>query len=240
MNRFKTVAAVFLVIVLLIGGAFIPQLVSCLMDRYSGEDGNLRPMLSVELDMTQPLSPMGKLAMMSKLETTIPIQESKAKMTTEEAMDAFYRAITPYTDSQLVVCKENYVEIMPYLTQTTDMPELQRVVWLITLVGENTDYTYLHVVLDDESGSILLINYAFQDESLPMGRDETLQLVADIFFSGVGVEHYGSFLVKDMEYANIGDDANACCYRLRDVSYGQIDVNFYVHSYGFYIEFPDM
>lgn len=240
MRKFKVTVAVLLTLALLIGGAYIPKLVALLGDWHNTGSASLNPMASVELNIYQDISSIGKLAMMGRIDRVIPISESMSKMTREEVMDAVYNGLTPYMDAQLVIYNENYVEMRPYLTQVPDMPELHRVVWIITVSGDDSDFTFFDLVIDDETGNILRISYTVEKPRDTIIGAAALNIFADIFFSGLGIEDYREFAADDLEYAYVGDHADAIRYSFRDVLYGEVNVDLYVHENGFYIEFPSV
>lgn len=239
MRKFKAAVTVLLTLALLIAGAYIPKLVARFLDWQATGKGSLDPIASVELNIHQELSSIGKLAMMNRIDSLLPIRESKARMTTEEVMDAVYEGLTPYMDAQLATYYENRVEMRPYLVQVPDTPELQRVIWQVTVSGDDSDFTFFDLIIDDETGNILRINYTAENPQIPYGRDETLNLFMEIFFSSLGIDNFGEYLVEDLEYAYTGDNATAVRFRFEDEQYGGVNVDMFVHENGFYIEFPN-
>lgn len=240
MRKFKAVAVILLTLILLIAGAYIPRLVARFRDRQITGKGALHSIASVELHIYRDLSPVGKLAMMNRIDSLLPIRESKASMTGEEVMDAVYEALIPYTDIQLASYHENRVDMRPYLVQIPDMPELQRVIWQVTISGDDADFTFFDLILDDETGHILRISYTSEQPLDTIVGLDALHTFADIFFSGLGVEDHWAFAVSDMETAYVGDNANAVRFRFVDPQYGEIHVDLNVYDCGFYVEFPSV
>lgn len=239
MRKFKVAVAVLITVTILIAGAYIPKLVARFLDWQNTGKSTLNPIASIELNIHKELSPIGKLVMMGSLESLLPIRESKAGMTSEEVMDAVIKGLTPYMDTQLVVFYDERVDMQPYLVQVPGIPELQRVVWQVTVSGNDSDFNFFDLLIDDETGKILRINYTAENPQIPYGRDETLNLFMEIFFSSLGIDNFGEYLVEDLEYAYTGDNAIAVRFRFEDEQYGGVNVDMFVHENGFYIEFPN-
>lgn len=239
MGKFKIVVVILLTSSVLIAGAFIPKLISDYSDwKTVGRDGQY-PMHAIELNMYQELSAIGKLAMMSRIDSLIPISESKAGMNREEVMNAAVEGLTPYISAQLATLYEENVEMQPYLIHVADYPELQRVIWQVTVSGGNADNSVFHLFVDDETGKILQINFTSEDFQNPYSVDETLPLFADIYFSGLGIENHWDFLMEDREYAYDDVGGYAVQFRLLDQQYGEIFIDMFVYEHGFYVEFPE-
>ena len=236
MRKFKVTVAVLLTVAVLIGGAYIPCLVARFLDWQTTGKSSLNSIASVKLNIYQALSSADKLAMMSKLESLLPIKESKAGMTREELMNIVHEELSPYIDAQLAVLHEDHVQTQPYLAQVPDIPEMQRVIWQVTISGNDADFTFWDLLIDDETGKILRISYTAENPPGIIVGMEALQLFADIYFSGLGIEDYWDYAAPDLEYA--GDNGNAIRFLFTDTRYGQITVDLNVHDHGFYVEFP--
>lgn len=239
MRKFKATAAVLITVAVLIAGAYIPRLVAHFLDWQTAGKSTLNPIASIELHIRKELSPIRKLVMIGSCESLLPIRESKAGMTSKEVMDAVIQGLTPYLDTQLVVLYDEQVDMQPYLVQVPGIPELQKVIWQVTISGNDSDFSYFDLLIDDESGNILAIDFTAENPKHPHTKDEVLVLFADIFFSGLGIEDHWEFLVKDLESAYVGDNAKAIRFRFEDPQYGEVNIDLFVHDYGFYIEFPN-
>ena len=83
-----------------------------------------------------------------------------------------------------------------------------------------------------------MISFTHENLQGMLGGTEALSAFTDIYFTALGFDDYAQFLVRDLEYAYVGDNANAARYRFGDAVYGEVNVDLYVHEHGFYIEFP--
>ena len=115
---------------------------------------------------------------------------------------------------------------------------MQSIVWFVDITGDPINYTFLQLVVDDETGNILRISFTHENLQGLLFGIEALTVFADVFFNGLGINDYASFLAPDLEYAYVGENANAIRYQLGDSVYGEVIVDLFVHEHGFYIEFP--
>jgi len=240
MRSFKTAITIAATVAVLIAMAYIPMLVSHVWDREATGKSTLETIASIELNIRQELSSTQKLAMMSRIHSLLPIRENKARMTPEDVMDAVLEGLTPYLDAQLAVYREDRVEIQPFLVQIPEAPELQSVLWQVTVSGSDDDFVFFDLLLDDATGSILRISYTVEDPAgMPTGMEALLQF-ADIFFPGLGIQDHWEYAAPDLDYASAGDNGTAIRFRFEDAQYGEITVDLNVHDHGFYVEYPQV
>ena len=217
MAKLKGLIAVVLALALIVAGAYFPKAISTILDWQNGGNVSTNPISSIRIEISKDIPSLGKLALLSRLGSSIELTESKAKMNKEEVMEAVYTGIQPYVDSQLLAYSEQSVQMYPSLIQAKDDQDLQSIVWFVEITGDPANYTFLQLILDDETGRILMIS-----------------------FTMLGIDDYAQFVVRDLEYAYVGDNANAIRYRFGDAVYGEVNVDLYVHEHGFYIEFPSI
>lgn len=238
MAKLKGFIAVVLALTLIVAGAYFPKAISTILDWQNSGNISTNPISSIRIDIAKDIPSLGKLALLSRLGSTIELTESKAKMSKEEVMEAVYTGIQPYVDSQLMAYNEQSVQMYPCLMQAKDDQGLQSIVWFVDITGDPINYTFLQLVVDDETGNILRISFTHENLQGLLFGIEALTVFADVFFNGLGINDYASFLAPDLEYAYVGDNANAIRYQLGDSVYGEVIVDLYVHEHGFYIEFP--
>lgn len=234
----KTAAAVLLTVAVLVTGIYIPKLVARLLDKQNTGKGSLTPITPVELNISRELSPVEKLVMVSRIKSLLSIDESKASMTSEEVIDALHREIAPYIEANLAVYDECRVETQPYLVQTQDWPELQKVIWQVTVSGHDADFTFFDLLIDDQTGKILRISYTAENPKGGIVGIEALNLFAEIYFSGLEIEDHWTYAVGDLEVVYAGDNGNAIRFRFVHDRFGEANIDLNVHDHGFYVEFP--
>ncbi|MBQ9843709.1 MAG: hypothetical protein IJO31_06095 [Oscillospiraceae bacterium] len=238
MAKLKGFIAVVLALALIVAGAYFPKAISTILDWQNRGNVSTNPISSIRIEMAKDIPSLGKLALLSRLESTIEIPESKAKMNKEEVMEAVYTGIHPYVDSQLMAYCEQSVQMHPCLIQAKDDQDMQSIVWFVEIIGDPVNYTFLQLIIDDETGNILMISFTHENLQGLLFGIEALTVFADIFFNGLGIDDYASYLTPDLKYAYVGDNANAIRYQLGNSVYGEVIVDLYVHEHGFYIEFP--
>lgn len=241
MAKLKVFLAVIVTLALIAAGACLPKAVSLVLDQKNNGNASASPISSIRFEFEKDIPALGKLALLSRLDSSIELTESKATMTQTEVMDAVYEGIQPYIDALLIAYSEKDVELYPSLIlQAQDNQDLQGIVWFVNIGGDPANYTYLQLLVDDETGKLLTLSYTYEALDAPVIGTEALTAFADIYFNGLGIDNYAQFAVPDLEYAYVGDDANAIRYRFGDAVYGEVNVDLYVHSHGFYVEFPSM
>lgn len=240
MAKLKGFIAVVLAVALIVAGAYFPKAISTILDWQNGGNVSTNPISSIRIEIAKDIPSLGKLALLSRLGSSIELTESKAKMNKEEVMEAVYTGIQPYVDSQLIAYSEQSVQMYPSLIQAKDDQDLQSIVWFVEITGDPANYTFLQLILDDETGRILMISFTHENLEGILFGTEALSVFADIFFTSLGIDDYAQFVAPDLEYAYVGDNANAIRYRFGDAVYGEVNVDLYVHEHGFYIEFPSI
>lgn len=240
MAKLNGFIAVVLALALIIAGAYFPKAISIYLDWRNNGNASSNPITSLRLEIDKDIPALGQLAILSRLGSSIELNESKAKMTKEEVLDAVHEGIQPYVDSQLMVYSEFQVNMHPSLIQSQTDQALQSIAWFVEITGEPTNYTFLQLIIDDETGRILMISFTHENLEGILFGTEALSVFADIFFTSLGVDDYAQFVAPDLEYAYVGDNANAIRYRFGDAVYGEVNVDLYVHDHGFYIEFPSI
>ncbi|MBQ8831487.1 MAG: hypothetical protein IJ017_07800 [Oscillospiraceae bacterium] len=240
MSKLKVFLTVIPALALICIGAFFPKIIAKFLDIQNTGNASYNPIESVRLEIKTDIPSLGKLAMLSSMDSNITISESKANMTTEEVMEAVYSGLQPYIDSQLLTYAEYEVYMQPSLVQSSNNQNLQGIVWWVTISGEPSDYCFLDLAIDDETGQILRINYSVEDPTDNIGGLEALYILSDIYFSGLSMNYYENYAVPDLEDTYVGDNTVAIRYRFGDVVYGEVNVDMYVHEHGFYMEFPNV
>ena len=238
MAKLKGFVAVVLSLALIVAGAYFPKAISTILDWQNSGNVSTNPISSIQIEISKDIPSLGKLALLSRLGSSIELTESKAKMNKEEVMEAVYTGIQPYVDSQLMAYSEQSVQMYPSLIQAKDNQDLQSIVWFVEITGDPANYAFLQLIVDDETGNILMISFTHENLQGLLFGSEALTVFADIFFTNLRIDDYAQFVVPDLEYAYVGDNANAIRYRFGDAVYGEVNVDLYVHEHGFYIEFP--
>lgn len=240
MGKLKGFIAIISALALIFLTAYFPKIISMFLDWRNTGNASYNPIASIQLEIKTDISPLGRLAMLSRMDGNIELSESKAKMSKEKVMEAVYYGLQPYIDSQLAVYSEQDVQMHPSLIQVQNDQALQGIVWMVTVSGDPANFTFFDMIIDDETGHILRINYTSEALRDTLIGTEALYAFSDIYFTSLGIDDYTHFAASDLEYAYLGDNTTAIRYRFGDALYGEINIDLYVHDRGFYVEFPNV
>lgn len=236
MSKLKTGIAAVLTLALLVGGAFFPKLVSAVQDQISRDNATSNPIRSIQLEIEKNVSVLGRMVMLVNVQGAIELTENKTKMTSQEVMDAARKGLQPYIDVNLIKYNEAEVTLSPHLLQVPDMLELQGIVWSVAITIAADPYSYINLIIDDETGHILQIWYASEDNPCDIPAEDALVLLAEIFFSSLDLDYAAQGIAVESIYANDAlNAANRYCFT--DPKYGEVLVDLYVYPEGFYIEY---
>lgn len=238
MRRFKTALLVVLTLAALVFFAFVPHIVSAILDGNTIGRVSLDPMVSPELKLRTDIPTLGKLAMLSQMDGTIALAEGKATMDREQVMEAVHEALAPYLDTHLATYSELDIEMFPHLVQIPEHLELQSIVWIVTIQGDPKAFTFFDLLIDDETGQLLRISYVTENGMFHLSAEDVLTHFEEIYFSGLGLSDYSVYWGADMAPVNPGDSGTGRRYVFTSDKYGEIPVDLYVYDYGFYVEFP--
>lgn len=242
MHRLKTALVLLVSLMLVCTGAFLPGMVAQIQDRGTVGQVQYGDAQSVELEIQENIPAIGKLALMYRMDGSIEVPDHNASMTCEEAEQAAFDVLQGYIDAGLIPPFESAsVEVRCLLGTAADDPSLSALIWSITLYGgPDEPFFEVDLAIDDENGYLLGIDYAREQPLSEEEREKLLPAFAEFYFDSLGIADYGYFVTTDLEEQYVGDHARAVRYRFGDVVYGEVNVDLYIHEYGFYTDFPDL
>lgn len=218
--------------------ALLPRCMGLVQDRRALNRVGYSQSTQVQLEIQQGMTPLGKLALLCRMEGVLEVPEAMAEMTVEEAEQAALVALQAYVDAGLIPeFPVWHIEAEPLLILTPEEVDLAGLVWAVTVLSDEEGVMNVSLDIDDATGKLLRLNYSYEY----WGREdltETLAQFAETYFEGLAVEHYENFATEDLENRYIGDDVAGMRYRIEDMSYGEINLDLYVHQYGFYVDTP--
>lgn len=218
--------------------ALLPRFMGLVQDRRALNRVGYSQSAQVQLDIQQDMTPLGKLALLCRMEGVLEVPEAMAEMTVEEAEQAALDALQSYVDAGLIPeFPVWHIEAKPLLILTPEEVDLAGLVWAVTVLSDEEGIMNVSLDIDDATGTLLRLNYTYEY----WGRTDlsgTLARFAETYFAGLAVEDYEDFSTEDLENKYIGDDTVGIRYRLEDASYGQVNLDLYVHRYGFYVDTP--
>lgn len=244
MRKGKNAVLVLLAAAVIAACAALPGLVSAFQD--GAAIGQTRyetiPNIQLQIRSEEADAPLKMLAMMGRMDGGLEISENMASRSREEAEARALEILREYVDAGLVEAFDPVVLDSRCMLATVTMdPALNGVYWMVTLVSaDEYDYAQFDLAIDDKSGCALAVSYAVEENQSDQSQETLLNSFADFYFNSLGIPDYGYFITDDMESQYTGEKGRAVRYRFGDTVYGEINVDFYVHQYGFYTEFPDL
>lgn len=238
MRKLICVAVLLVTGALLTVGAYLPRLAARAQDRTVMDRIRYDPISDVQLQIREGLNGMEKLALMTKLSSNIELFRESASMSEEQVNAAAAKALEPYVAAELMEPWETW-DVDWRILLVGDSADLQfnGIVWSGAIAMDSQGGSLADVIIDDETGRLLYVNYGSQRTIEDPDQALLLDRFAEIFFHGLEITDYQHFVTNDMEHAYIGDNATGVRWRFGDVVYGEINVDLYVYRYGFYMDF---
>ena len=218
--------------------AFLPRLTGWLQDRRTVNKVLYEESAQVRLEIQQDMPLLGKLSLLCRMEGVLEVPEAMARMTVEEAEKAAVDALKPYMEAGLIPeFTVWHVEARPLLILTPEEADLAGLVWATTILADEEGVLNVSVDVDDASGTLLRLNFNYEywektDLSGSFSR------FAEIYFAGLGMADYEQYATDDLEALYIGENTVGRRYRIGDAVYGEVNLDLYVHRYGFYVATP--
>lgn len=242
MRKLKRILVLLLAAGIIAVCALLPGMIAAYQDGTSLGQTHYETVPNIQLQIRgeEETPAMAKLAMMARLEGGIEISESLAAMSRVEAEERALAILEEYVAAGLAEDFEPVVlNSRCMLASTAVDPVLNGVFWMVTLVsGDDRQYAQFDLALDDESGLLLAVSYANENPIPQQQREVKLAAFADFYFGSLGIGDYAAFATDDMETQYTGENGCVVRYRFGDTVYGEVNVDLYVHEYGFYTEFP--
>lgn len=218
--------------------AFLPRITGRFQDREALHQVGYSQSSHVQLKIREDIPLIGKLSLLSRMKGVLEVPEDLTEMTADKAEQAALDALRPYMDAGLIPeFTVWYIEARPLLILTSDEADLAGVIWSVTILDDEEGIINITIDIDDATGALLrlVFNYEFWGKTdLP----DTLLRFAEVYFTGIEVEAYEKFATDDLENRYIGDDTVGIRYRIEDPVYGEVNLDLYVHQYGFYVTTP--
>lgn len=220
--------------------AFLPRITGNFQDRKTLHQVGYEQSAQVQLEIREDMSVLGKLSLLCRMEGVLEVPETLAEMTVEEAEQAALDALQPYMEAGLIPeFTVWHIDAKPLLILTPEETDLAGLVWAVTVLEDEEGVMNVSIDIDDATGTLLRLhfNYEYWGKTDLSG---SLYRFAEIYFAGLGVEDYELFASDELENRYIGDDVAGIRYRMEDADYGQVNLDLYVHRYGFYVDTPNV
>lgn len=218
--------------------AFLPRFTGWLQDRRTENKVHYEESAQVRLEIQQDMSLLGKLSLLGRMEGGLEVPEAMAELTAEEAEQAAVAALQPYLEAGLIPeFALWHIEARPMLILTPEKVDLGGLLWTVFILGDEEGVMNMSLDIDDATGTLLRLNFSYEywEQTDLSGAFSRL---GEVYFSGLGVEDYERFATDDLEALYIGDNTVGRRYRFADAVYGEVNLDLYVHRYGFNVTTP--
>lgn len=218
--------------------AFLPQFTGWVQDAAALGEVSYGQSSAVELEIREDMHALGKLALLCRMEGVLEVPEAMAEMTMEEAEQAAVDALRPYMEAGLIPeFTAWHVEARPLLILTPEAVDLAGLLWAVTIFADDEGVLNVHLDIDDATGALLRLSFSYEYwEQTDLSG--SLSRFAEVYFAGLELEEYEQFATDDLEGQYIGDDVEGIRYRFGDIVYGEVNLDLFVHRYGFYVDTP--
>lgn len=248
MTKLKNGLVLLLVFLLVVLGAVLPGAVARVQDELTAGQMQYADVDSLQLKLeerSQALSMQEKLALIPN-GVGVEVNSEVTDMKGAQVLETLYTQLESYADLGLLThdLDNDLLEFSPVMVYDEADSKRYSFYWRVTTSFDGAEYDSLNVILDDETGTILAMEYVnpnlyIEAESLW----EYQEILRKIYFGNLGLEPVDAMaldtegiLGEAMESVmDSGDSYTVMRYQLIDVRYGEVNVEITVHSNGFII-----
>lgn len=236
----KTYGILALTAILILLCALLPWFMGRVRDKRALNRVGYSQSAQVQLEIQQDMPPLGKLSLLCRIEGILEVPEAFAEMSAEEAEQAALDALRPYIEAGLIPeFTVWHMEARPLLIQTAETADLAGLVWAVTILEDDEGVMHMSLDIDDATGTLLRLNYTYEYWE-KTDLSDSFSRFAEVYFAGLAVEDYEQYATDDLEALYIGDDTVGRRYRIGDAVYGEVNLDLYVHRYGFNVTTPNV
>lgn len=244
MKQLKIPVAIFLALVLLVLAAVLPMAVGWIQDSRESEAVRYAPISELQLKLySGDMTLLEKLAVAAKSEESYVIPVSMASMTSSEAMEQAELALAPYEKLGMfrdtIDLSHQLDDISPLLVYTSGDDARSFVCWGVSISAE---YWSIYLVMDDETGVPLSIDYTVSDKnggydwdwtSTDVMMDVLIQYFYDLYSGALGEEFITGKLGQSNPKFLWEAETIYCPIQWEDAQLGDITLILRVTPYGF-------
>lgn len=244
MHKIRITILLLMMALLLTAGAVLPGIVAAVQDDEKAGEVGYSPIQSIELKLTEEretLPMLGKLSLLN--EGLYSISEDEASMTQEDVREAVERELAPYYEWEMIPYnwKDPTFIATPYLAYGAENDAMYCIFWEVAVYCDAENPFSLNLYVDDDTGKILWLHFDSGSSLEIYDQQSYLELFHQIYFDSLGMTESAQFWEENELVEDISQNSGAISavrYTFGDMIYGEINIEFYVYSQGFYILLP--
>ena len=242
MGKVKSVLAVVLTALLLVGGSLLPSAATHFQDKSTANVVQYENIEALQLKLEEEALSMTYQEKMFLLMhgAGMDVTDEKTNLKEEMVMEAAYAALMPYMDLFLGGSFDNdYIEYYPVMVYDESDPSRYSYYWHVVMSLDMSMNDSLSVILDDETGKILALEMIDPELMIEEKYLQKLQYtLASVYFADLGIEPVAEWPVEVESYDDTGSSLAATGYVFIDEIHGaEINAQIGVRTDGFYIYF---
>ena len=245
MGKFKTGIALIVALCLLMLFAFLPSITAKITDISQKNRGGSSEITPVSLNLS---SANGQLSIVEKIlllkdGTSYPIAESEATSTASDALGWVENIVEQYMNMHdFSGIEVPHYQVLPSLCIDEKNPEKHCVIWAIMILNEGMTNQHLTFVADDETGTILGVDYfsAGMEERNGLEYAIILDSLCEIYLGQLNVAEVENVDREPIENTPAEPDSSYAQrqFMIWDAEGNQVTVEFIIESNGsFYTNF---
>lgn len=242
MGKVKTVLAVLLTALLLIGGSLLPSAAAHFQDKSITNTVQYENIEALQLKLEEEALSMTyqeKMFLMMR-GAGVEVTDEKTNLKEEMVMEAAYAALMPYMDLFFGGSFDNdYIEYYPVMVYDEGDPSRYAYYWHVVMSLDMSMNDSISVILDDETGKLLALEMIDPELMIEEKYLQKLQYnLASVYFADLGIEPVAEWPVEVEAYDDTGSALAATGYVFIDEVHGaEINAQIGVRPDGFYIYF---
>lgn len=250
MTKLKNALILLLVVLLLAAGALLPTAVTWVQDTLTAGQVQYANVDSLQLTLEerrQSLDMVGKLNLILNGDI-VEVTDKVTQMSEGDVIEAVYAGLQPYAGLGFIPLEldNDMLEFHPIMAYGDTDPDMYNFYWYVYLSFDGYADDTLTVILDDETGKILAMEFVNPYLDVADMSYEYVHIISDTYFKDLGITPADAVqidtegIVKESVDAvqNLGDSHAVMQFQIVDMLYGEFHIEICVHTNGFYISFP--
>ena len=241
MGKVKTVLAVLLTALLLVGGSLLPSAATHFQDQSTANAVQYENIEALQLKLEEEALSMTYQEKMFLLMhgAGMEVTDEKTNIKEEMVMEAAYAALMPYMELFFGGSFDNdYIEYYPVMVYDESDPSRYSYYWHGVMSLDMSMNDTVSAILDDETGKLLALEMIDPELMIEEKYLQKLQYtLAAIYLEDLGIEPVAEWPLEVEAYDDTGSSLTATNYQFVDALYGEVNVQIGVRPDGFYIYF---